>query len=368
VFTAVLPAPARLRALFVVVVLMLAIAACSPDGAGSPTAAATVNDEEIPVSAVEERFEAVEANPQFSEQLAADEEGDLRSEVESEILTGLIRTRLLEQGADELGVEVGDDDVEAQRAEIVDEVGGEEAFDQLVEQQGLSEDEVDNQIRELALQEALTDELVAELEVSDEELEAFYEENYGTASARHILLETEDEAEDVLDELDDGADFGELAEERSTDPSAAENQGDLGEFERGDMVEEFSAAVFDAEEGEIVGPVESDFGFHVIEVQELDEGPPLDEVEDDIRAQLLEADRAGAIQSYLEERTGEATVSVNPRFGEWDDEQGRVVPSDPLGDVETDEGPEDPGMVPEDELEPEVEPEPDADAEVDPDS
>jgi peptidyl-prolyl cis-trans isomerase C len=85
--------------------------------------------------------------------------------------------------------------------------------------------------------------------------------------ARHILLESEEEAQAVIEELQGGADFAALAGERSTDPSAARNAGDLGFFAREQMVDEFAEAAFALEPGEVSPePVQSQFGWHVIEV------------------------------------------------------------------------------------------------------
>lgn len=90
--------------------------------------------------------------------------------------------------------------------------------------------------------------------------------------ARHILVEDLETAEDIRQQLDDGGDFGDLAREFSTDGSAASG-GDLGWFPRGRMVEPFEEAAFGAEVGEIVGPVESQFGYHLIQVLGKEERP-----------------------------------------------------------------------------------------------
>jgi len=85
--------------------------------------------------------------------------------------------------------------------------------------------------------------------------------------ARHILVESEDEAKQVVDELKKGADFAELAKKKSKDPGAADG-GDLGFFTKEQMVPEFSAAAFALEPGKISDPVKSQFGWHVIKVEE----------------------------------------------------------------------------------------------------
>jgi parvulin-like peptidyl-prolyl isomerase len=83
--------------------------------------------------------------------------------------------------------------------------------------------------------------------------------------ARHILVETEETALDILQQIEDGGDFGDLARSESTGPTGV-NGGDLGWFGRGRMVPEFEEAAFNAEIGEVAGPVETQFGFHLIQV------------------------------------------------------------------------------------------------------
>jgi peptidyl-prolyl cis-trans isomerase C len=326
----------RLRSFLLAALAALALTACA-QAAGDPSVAATVGDAEIAIATVEERFETAKANPQVAQQLEGDD-GTFASQVQAQILSQLIRSQLLQAGAEELGVEVTDDDVAAKRDEIVEEFGGEEAFEQVIEQNNLTEDEVDAQLRDLALQDGVQEALTADLDVSDEEIQAAFEADaqgqFGEQrSARHILVETEAEAQQVLERLEAGEDFAAIATEVSTDTGSAERGGDLGQFGRGQMVPPFEEAVFGAEVGDVVGPVQTDFGFHVIEVTDVAPAPELSEVEDDIRDQLLEQQRAGAVQEWLTEQQAEAEIVVNPRFGEWDAAQGQVVPADPLGEL-----------------------------------
>ncbi|MHC8491875.1 peptidylprolyl isomerase [Thalassospira sp. SM2505] len=106
--------------------------------------------------------------------------------------------------------------------------------------------------------------------------------------ARHILLENEEDAKAIIAELDDGADFAELAKEKSTGPSGP-NGGDLGFFNRADMVEPFADAAFSMEAGTYSKePVQTQFGWHVIKVEEKKEGtqPTLDEVRPQLTAEV----------------------------------------------------------------------------------
>ncbi|TDI57308.1 MAG: peptidylprolyl isomerase [Alphaproteobacteria bacterium] len=108
-------------------------------------------------------------------------------------------------------------------------------------------------------------------------------------SARHILLASRQEAEAVIAELDAGKDFAELAREKSTGPSGPDG-GDLGRFGRGRMMPEFEAAAFDLEAGAYSSePVKTQFGWHVIKVEEksMTRLPPLAQMEDQVRNGLV---------------------------------------------------------------------------------
>ena len=86
-----------------------------------------------------------------------------------------------------------------------------------------------------------------------------------TASARHILVPTQEACEDLKTQIEGGADFADVAKEHSQCPSGKEG-GDLGEFGPGQMVKEFDQVVFSADIGTVQGPVQTQFGYHLIEV------------------------------------------------------------------------------------------------------
>ena len=118
--------------------------------------------------------------------------------------------------------------------------------------------------------------------------------------ARHILVETEDEAKAVKAELDKGADFAELAKKKSKDPGASDG-GDLGFFTKEQMVPEFSAAAFALEPGKISDPVKSQFGWHVIKVEEKRnrKAPDFDQVKSQIETYVTrkaQADYVGKLR------------------------------------------------------------------------
>ncbi|GEO86345.1 peptidylprolyl isomerase [Ciceribacter naphthalenivorans] len=150
--------------------------------------------------------------------------------------------------------------------------------------------------------------------VTEDEVKARYEKEVAALpkqveiSARHILVKTEEEAKAIIAELDAGKDFIELAKEKSTDPNKSEG-GDLGYFTKGRMVPEFEEAAFAMEKGSYSKtPVKTQFGFHVIKVEDKrDAAPPAyDTVAQQVR-QLVMRDKYLEI---IEKAKAEQTVEV----------------------------------------------------------
>lgn len=121
--------------------------------------------------------------------------------------------------------------------------------------------------------------------------------------ARHILVESEGEAERILDRLGEGEDFEELARELSVDPGSAEQGGDLGYIQQGQLVPEFGEAAFALEPGETSEPVESQFGWHVIRVEDRRESEPpsFEEVEGELMTLLARQAQREVIMELREE-------------------------------------------------------------------
>jgi peptidyl-prolyl cis-trans isomerase C len=161
--------------------------------------------------------------------------------------------------------------------------------------------------------------------LSDEALHKTYDEAAKQMSAeeevhaRHILVATEDEAKAVLAELKNGKDFAELAKEKSKDPSAKENGGDLGYFTKEQMVPEFAEVAFKLDKGKLSDPVKSQFGWHVIMV--LDKRPkvipPFEQVKPQIEnyvAHKAQAERVAQLRATakIEKLDAPATTTAPP--------------------------------------------------------
>src|SRR5699024_3202184 len=113
--------------------------------------------------------------------------------------------------------------------------------------------------------------ITEDIEIDDEELKEYYDRMNTEIEARHILVEDEDKAKDNKKKLDDGEDFDTLATKHSVDEGSAEEGGDVGYFSVASMVAEGEDAAFTMEKGEISDPVQSDLGYHIIELLDIRE-------------------------------------------------------------------------------------------------
>ncbi|WP_434289712.1 peptidylprolyl isomerase [Celeribacter sp. SCSIO 80788] len=169
-------------------------------------------------------------------------------------------------------------------------------------------------------------ETIADAAVTDEALKAAYDAKFAEFEpgreyhAAHILVETEDEAKAIIEELNNGADFADLAREKSTGPSGP-NGGDLGWFGKGMMVAPFEDAVVNMEEGAISEPVQTQFGWHVIKLMEtrLAEVPPLEDVQDELTADIQEQAIRAKLDSLETEGDVEMVEGIEPSALRMDD-------------------------------------------------
>ena len=185
------------------------------------------------------------------------------------------------------------------RQQIVDQLINYRLFSKYAEEMKMDEtaefEAALNNARKEILASMAISETVKAVEVTEEDMKAFYEENSNyfekgaTVSAKHILVKEEDKCQEILEEIIAGKVFEEAAQQYSTCPSGQKG-GDLGEFGKGQMVKEFEEAAFAAEIGQVVGPVKTQFGYHLIKVEAKNEATvtPFEEVKEQIRRNLMQ--------------------------------------------------------------------------------
>jgi len=196
----------------------------------------------------------------------------------------LVTTKVLE---DQYKVEEDEVDSEIKKYKEQAEESGMD-FEMWLQNEGFSdEDTFKDVIKQSLLQKAALSE---GLEVTDEEIEDQYDRMNKEIDAQHILVEDEETANEVVKKIDKDEDFEELAKEYSSDGSA-EDGGNLGYFSVGDMVPEFEEAAYNMKEGDVSDPVQSQFGFHIIKVNDIrdseDDIGSLEDNEKEIKDQLL---------------------------------------------------------------------------------
>ena len=317
-----------------VVVLLVFVAACSP---AEPVANVESPSKKVAI------FEGGEVTlgelQEFAQQSGAGElspESPQYEAIVAQLMPQLVEIEIAEAYAQEQGITVSEGEVNeeievlkdqiAQQAQAQgQEVDREEAFEGALQQAGLTESQLRQQLREQLPVQEVQERVTGGAGPSQEDVERFYEENKAaqftspeTRCARHILFNKDQrkQAEEVKGRLQDGGDFAQLAQEFSQDPGSAENGGDLGCLGRGETVPDFEEAVFGAEQGEIVGPVETEFGYHVIEVTDIREEAtqPLSEVEAQIRDQLTTEAQTEEFTAWLQRQKEQRNVKYLPGY------------------------------------------------------
>ncbi|OMF97405.1 peptidylprolyl isomerase [Paenibacillus sp. FSL R7-0273] len=229
-------------------------------------------------------------------------------------LQNLITTTLVSQEAKKANITVTDEDINAEIEDLKTQFGGEDALNAALAQSSMTLDDLKAQ---MPLQVEIRKLLEPQITVTDEDISAYFDENKATfnqeeqVQASHILVETKEEADAIVKQLNEGADFAALAKEKSADTGSKENGGDLGFFKKGDMVPEFSDAAFALKVGETSGAVKSDYGYHIIKVTDRKEAKEytLDEKKEEIRKTLTSQKVSELSSTWLQDLTTNAKIT-----------------------------------------------------------
>ncbi|MEA2022012.1 MAG: peptidylprolyl isomerase [Candidatus Caldatribacteriota bacterium] len=166
------------------------------------------------------------------------------------------------------------------------------------------------------------DDAKSQVNITDDELKEYFDKNEESffepekVHARHILVETEEEALDIIQQLKEGiVDFAELAKEKSTGPSA-ESGGDLGFFTKGQMVKEFEDVAFALQPGEISDAVKTQFGFHIIKCEEKkdEHQPTFEESKEQINNFLRYQKENETVTKLISDLNENADILINYDF------------------------------------------------------
>jgi parvulin-like peptidyl-prolyl isomerase len=238
------------------------------------------------------------------------------------ILSQLIDYELLFQQAQKEKVKISDDEINLEIDKIKDNFSSPEEFNEALKANNITLVQLKENIKRQSMINKVLEETRNRVNISNEDLLKYYDENKENllepeqVQARHILVETEEEANILLLQLKEGlTDFAELAKEKSTCPSA-ENGGDLGFFTRGQMVKEFEDAAFSLEPGEISDVVQTQFGYHIIKCVEKKEeySPTFEEAKENINSTLKYQKENEEISTFISKLREEAAIVYNYDF------------------------------------------------------
>ncbi|NLS45044.1 MAG: foldase [Firmicutes bacterium] len=242
---------------------------------------------------------------------------ELRKQNGSQMLAVLLREELVRQAAERYNIVITDEDIEAEKNSLINQFGSVSGFENALKQYGMSMDDFAEQIRDSLLLEGIA---TKDVVIEEEELKTYYDENKDKyiepeqVKARHILVEDEDTAKAILKRLEKGEDFAEIAKEESTDSGTKNKGGNLGFFGRGVMDESFEEAAFSLSIGETGPPVKSQFGYHIIRVEDKrpERLPSFEEVRDDIVRQITRQ-KGKPTSVVLTELRDSAQIKINDK-------------------------------------------------------
>ncbi|HEO8420207.1 peptidylprolyl isomerase [Niallia sp. FSL W8-0635] len=238
---------------------------------------------------------------------------ELNKQYGASVLNTMISNKVVDLEADKEKVKVTDKEIKAELDKMVEQYGGQDTFNMLLAQNGLTEDVFKEQIEQNL---KVTKILEPSIEITDDEIKTYFEDNKASfdtpeqVEASHILVEDEKTAKEVKKKIDEGGDFAELAKEYSTDTQTAENGGELGYFSTGQMVEAFDKAAFAMEVDEISDPVKTDYGYHIIKVTGKKEAKEatLEDSKEQIKEALLDQKVQEQASTWLSEATAKYKI------------------------------------------------------------
>lgn len=233
-----------------------------------------------------------------------------------EALDALVTDKIIEMEAKKEKVTISNKEKEEELKNLKESYGGEEGFKAALEQSGVTEAGIAEDIEKYLKTEKL---LEPRIDLKEDEIKAYFDENKDQfaqqeqVKASHILVEDEATAKEVKSKLDKGEEFADLAKEYSTDASNAESGGELGYFGKGEMEAAFEEAAFELKANEISGPVKTDYGYHIIKVEDKKEAKEAvyEDSKEAAKKALFDERMQTEYYNWLEEKKEEYKIEKN---------------------------------------------------------
>lgn len=235
----------------------------------------------------------------------------IKDNLKEEVLTRLILEKIIMQDANKQDIEVMDSEIDNRIEKMKQSMGGEEQLDRYKEALGMNDGYLRKFIETDIILLKHKEEYIENHELKEKNIKQFFEENkerLTLVKARQILVETEEEGKEVLKKIKNGEDFQKLAIAYSKDTDSVINAGELGFFQRGKYPSKFDEVVFALKKDEISDLIETELGYHIVELQERKD--EFDDLKTEVTALAKETDyndyieklqRKSKVKSYLEE-------------------------------------------------------------------
>jgi len=293
----------------------------------------TVNGKELLRTEMMKELEMFTSSPQFAS-MQPEQAAMVRQQMQTRLVDRFVNQTILVAEADKANITVDDSKIDETIEEIKGSLPPNVTMEQIMEQRGMKMDEFRKNIAsDLRIRTLIEDQTKGITNATDEAVAAFYAENKAqftmpeSVQARHILVKVEKDADEATKaakkaeiegyrtQIIDGTnDFATVASEHSDCPSGKKG-GDLGTFGRGQMVPAFETAAFEQEIGAIGPVIETQFGYHIIQVVKRTEAGErsLEEVKEDLAEQLTNRSKQEAVEIYITKLRDEAEIVYNDK-------------------------------------------------------
>jgi parvulin-like peptidyl-prolyl isomerase len=299
--------------LLLALIAALALAACGgggtssadvPDGAVAVVGDKTVTKEEFD-KLIEQQKKSAEAQKQdFPEPGTTQYEA-----LKATVVKGLVEQKEWELQGESMGIEVTDQEIETELDKLKQTYfqGDEQKYSAELAKQGLTDEDVRNELRTRILTNKIYEAVIKKVTVSDADIQAYYDKNPtkyqqpASRDVRHILVKNEALAQKLHDQIQGGADFAKLAEKYTQDKASKAAGGKFTAF-KGRTVAPFDEFVFSAKTGELSEPIKTEFGWHIVEVLSAVKpatATPLADVKDEIKTTVLETKQNAAMKAWI---------------------------------------------------------------------
>ena len=302
----------RISIVIYILIIMLLVTACGAK------VIATVNGEKITEPELKSRLEQVAV--MYGYDLSSEEAKEVVAYLEEQVLQSLIEERIVLQEAKTRKVTVTKEEIKTEMDKIRTQFSDDKSFTDFLTERKFTEKDLNTYMKNQLILNKLFEEETKDINTTKVDIKKYYDENttefytLEQIRASNIVVETEEAAKAIIERLKKGEKFGDLAVELSIDPTAKDNRGDIGYFDKdAGLVDEFKDAAFALKVGEYTkAPVQSQFGYHIILVEDKKAAQTrtFEEVRAELENRFIFEDKNEKFSAYVDGLLEKAVIDV----------------------------------------------------------